>query len=129
MKLSDFSKLPLSLLNHQFNIHRLVTVKNFSPITVYQHISISFSIYEDNVEAVEAAEVETAEFEVNTSSLKPSSGDTKTISQPAALAAKALSLTPITTFEVRVDVLGGGCGGCFLCSKEEMLPRPSRPPL
>ena len=25
-------------------------------------------------------------------------------------------------FEVRVDVLGGGCGGCFLCSKEEMFP-------
>ena len=55
------------------------------------------------VEAVEAwAEAETAEFEVNTSSLKPSSGDTKTISQPAALAAKALSLTPITTFEAKV---------------------------
>ena len=54
-------------------------------------------------EAVEAwAEAETAEFEVNTSSLKPSSGDTKTISQPAALAAKALSLTPITTFEAKV---------------------------
>ena len=54
-------------------------------------------------EAVEAwAEAETAEFEVNTSSLKPSSGDTKTISQPAALAAKALSLTPITTFEAKM---------------------------
>ena len=58
-------------------------------------------------EAVEAwAEAETAEFEVNTSSLKPSSGDTKTISQPAALAAKALSLTPITTFEAKVIYYG-----------------------
>ena len=77
-----------------------------------------------DVEAAVASEAETAEFEVNTSSLKPSSGDTKTISQPAALAANALSLTPITTFEVRVDVLGGGCGGCFLCSNEEMLEVP-----
>ena len=68
-------------------------------------------------EAVEAwAEAETAEFEVNTSSLKPSSGDTKTISQPAALAAKALSLTPITTFKAKViyfkeygQLIGCGC--------------------
>ena len=65
-----------------------------------------------------------------TSSLKPSSGDTKTISQPAALAAKALSLTPLIPrllFEEaddKVEVLGGGTGGCFFifsitgCSNE-----------
>ena len=64
---------------------------------------LSSGPFEAATEAVEAwAEAETAEFEVNTSSLKPSSGDTKTISQPAALAAKALSLTPITTFEAKV---------------------------
>jgi len=62
----------------------LVTVRKFSPISVYKHICISFRTYEDNVdaaeaveaveavEAAEAAEVETAEFEVNTSSLKSS---------------------------------------------------------
>ena len=59
----------------------MVTVRTFSPISVYKHICISFRTYEDNVdaaeaveavEAAEAAEVETAEFEVNTSSLKSS---------------------------------------------------------
>ena len=68
------------------------------------HLYLSSEPFEA-AEAVEAwleAEAETAEFEVNTSSLKPSSGDTKTISQPAALAAKALSLTPITTLEAKV---------------------------
>ena len=59
----------------------MVTVRKFSPISVYKHICISFRTYEDNVdaaeaveaaEAAEAAEVETAEFEVNTSSLKSS---------------------------------------------------------
>ena len=76
-------------------------------------------------EDVEAAEVKT------TSSLNPSSGDTKTISQPAALAARALSLTPLMVelpdadglppieavesprAEDSVEVFGGGAGGCF----------------
>ena len=63
-----------------------------------------------------------------TSSLKPSSGETKTISQPAALAARALSLTPLIVpgccccwplleaaiEDDRVEVLGGGNGGCLL---------------
>ena len=82
-------------------------------------------------EDVEAAEVKT------TSSLNPSSGDTKTISQPAALAARALSLTPLMVelpdadglppteaiegprTEDRVEVFGGGAGGCFFTRTSE----------